>query len=108
MAVVPFWTLALLNRPKSGVRPTAEALFGGLFVAAALYIMFNEGPRNWQSLWTCAAYFLFGSALWSARSVAVPEIASTAPVVLLHKLSSASRVEHEHLTVSAADDLNPV
>jgi len=68
MAVVPFWILALLNRPKSGVRPTAEALFGGLFVAAALFIMFNEGPGNWQSLWTCAAYFLFGSALWSARS----------------------------------------
>jgi exo-beta-1,3-glucanase (GH17 family) len=80
MAAVPFWTLTLLNRPKSGERPLAEALFAGLLAASALYILFNEGLRNWQSLWTCAAYLLLGSALWRARSVAVPETASTAPV----------------------------
>ncbi len=43
MAVVPFWTLALLNRPKSGTRPIAETVFACLLGAAALYSTFNEG-----------------------------------------------------------------
>jgi exo-beta-1,3-glucanase (GH17 family) len=81
MAVVPFWTLALLTPAKSGPRPIAEAVFAGLLVIAALYTMFNEGPRNWQSLWTCAMYLLLGTALWRARSVAVADTASTRPVV---------------------------
>lgn len=80
MAVVPFWTLALFNRPKSGTRPLAEAVFAGLFVAAASYILFNEGFYNWQSLWTSAAYFLFGTTLWQARSVAVAGTVLTMPV----------------------------
>ena len=33
----------LLNRPKEGVRPIAEAVFAGLLAAAALYTGFNEG-----------------------------------------------------------------
>jgi glucan 1,3-beta-glucosidase len=80
MAVVPFWTLTLLNRPKSGMRPIAEAAFAGLFTFAALYTPFNEGFHNWQSLWTSAAYFLLGTTLWQARSVAVARMASTTPV----------------------------
>jgi glucan 1,3-beta-glucosidase len=81
MAVVPFWTLALFNRPKSGTRPLAEAVFAGLFAAAASYILFNEGLYNWQSLWTSAAYFLLGTTLWQARSVAVAGTESAMPVV---------------------------
>ncbi len=81
MAVVPFSTLTLLNRPKSGTRPIAEAVFAGLFAVAALYATFNEGFNNWQSLWTSAAYFLLGTTLWQARSVAVAGTASTMPVV---------------------------
>jgi hypothetical protein len=69
MAVVPFWTLTLLNRPKSGTRPIAEAVFAGLFAFAALYTIFNEGSHNWQALWTSAAYFLLGITLWQARYV---------------------------------------
>ena len=68
MAVVPFWTLTLLIRPNSGTRPVAEAVFAGLFAVAALYITINEGPHNWQALWTSAAYFLLGATLWQARS----------------------------------------
>ena len=56
MAVVPFSTLMLLNRPQAGVRPIAEAVFAGLLAASALYTGFNEGTDNWQSLWTCAIY----------------------------------------------------
>jgi glucan 1,3-beta-glucosidase len=82
MAVVPFWTLTLLNRPKSGTRPVAEAVFAGLFAVAALYITSNEGPHNWQALWTSAAYFLLGATLWQARCAAVEATTATMPVVL--------------------------
>src|SRR5487761_2471740 len=68
MAVVPFAALGLLNRPKEGTRPIAEAVFAALLAAAALYTGFNEGSDNWQSLWTCAAYFLLALTLWQARA----------------------------------------
>jgi glucan 1,3-beta-glucosidase len=72
MAVVPFATLMLLNRPQEGVRPIAETVFAGLFAGAALYTGFNEGGENWQSLWTCAMYFLLAVTLWRARGVQIP------------------------------------
>jgi exo-beta-1,3-glucanase (GH17 family) len=73
MAVVPFWTLMLLNRPQEGPRPIAEAVFAGLLAASALYTVFNEGRDNWQSLWTCAVYFLLAVTLWRARAVQIPK-----------------------------------
>jgi hypothetical protein len=81
MAVVPFWTLAFLNRSRSGTRPLAEAVFAALFVLAAVYIIPNEGADNWQAMWTGAIYFLLASALWQART-AVAEVASPATIVL--------------------------
>jgi glucan 1,3-beta-glucosidase len=68
MAAVPFTALTLLNRPKKGVRPMAESLFAGVLLVAAIYTGFNEGPANWQSLWTCAAYMLLAVTLWQARA----------------------------------------
>jgi exo-beta-1,3-glucanase (GH17 family) len=82
MAAVPLGPLTLLNRPKSQTRPMAEAVFAGLFIAAALYILFNEGLRNWQSLWTSAAYFLLGATLWHLRFVTVAGRALTQAVLL--------------------------
>ena len=73
MAVVPFAMLSLLNRSKEGVRPLAETTFAGLLVIAAIYAGFNEGPDNWQSLWTCAIYVLLGATLWRARAVQIPK-----------------------------------
>jgi exo-beta-1,3-glucanase (GH17 family) len=73
MAVLPFSTLTLLNRPQEGVRPIAEAVFAGLLAGSALYTVFNEGSQNWQSLWTCAVYFLLGLTLWQARAVQIPK-----------------------------------
>jgi glucan 1,3-beta-glucosidase len=73
MAVVPFATLMLLNRPQDGVRPIAEAVFAGVLTSSALYTIFNEGADNWQSLWTCAAYFLLAVTLWRARAVQIPK-----------------------------------
>jgi exo-beta-1,3-glucanase (GH17 family) len=69
MAVVPYALLMLLNRPQEGARPIAESVFAGLFVVAGLYTGLNEGPANWQSLWTCAMYFLLALTLWRARAV---------------------------------------
>jgi Glycosyl hydrolases family 17 len=82
MAVVPFWTLTLLNGPQSAKRPLAEAVFAGLFAATAIYIAFNEGPHNWQSLWTSAAYLLLATTLWQVRSVAVAATVSIKPLLL--------------------------
>jgi glucan 1,3-beta-glucosidase len=73
MAVVPFAALTLLNRPKEGMRPIAETVFAALLAGAAIYTGFNEGPDNWQSLWTCAAYLLLAVTLWQARAVRIPE-----------------------------------
>ncbi|WGS31517.1 glycosyl hydrolase family 17 protein [Bradyrhizobium sp. ISRA464] len=68
MAAVPFAATTLLNPPKKGIRPMAESLFAGFFFVAAIYIGFNEGPANWQSLWTCAAFMLLAVTLWRARA----------------------------------------
>ena len=68
VAAVPFAAVTLLNPPKRGIRPMAESLFAGLFFGAAIYIGFNEGPANWQSLWACAAYMVLAAALWQVRA----------------------------------------
>ena len=73
MAVVPFSMLSLLNRPNEGARPIAEATFAGLLVVTAIYVGFNEGPDNWQSLWSCAIYVLFAATLWRARAAQIPK-----------------------------------
>ncbi|CAN5525528.1 beta-1,6-glucan synthase [soil metagenome] len=73
MAVVPFVGLMVVNRPQQGVRPIAEGVFAGIFALSVLYVGFNEGPDNWQSLWTCAVYLLFGITLWRARAAQIQE-----------------------------------
>src|SRR5262245_42092316 len=72
MAVIPF-ALLTLNRPQTGVRPIAEAVFAGLLAISAAYTLINEGRDNWQSLWTCAIYLLFALTLWLARAAQSPE-----------------------------------
>jgi exo-beta-1,3-glucanase (GH17 family) len=66
MAAVPFAAMMLLDRPRKGIRPMAESIFAGMFLVAAIYTGLNEGPDNWQSLWTCAAYLLLAVTLWRA------------------------------------------
>src|ERR1700744_861010 len=73
MAVVPFALLTMLNRPAQGTRPIAEAVFAGVLASSILYIGPNEGPENWQSMWTCAVYLLLALTLWQARGVQSPE-----------------------------------
>ncbi|MCW5702808.1 MAG: beta-(1-6) glucans synthase [Bradyrhizobium sp.] len=84
MAVVPFFAVAMFNSARSGKRPLAESVFAGLFAITVPYIALNEGPHNWQSLWTCAAYLMLGITLWRPRAVAVVEAASDAvPVAVM-------------------------
>jgi exo-beta-1,3-glucanase (GH17 family) len=73
MAVAPFATLMLVNRPKEGVRPIAESAFAGVLVIAALYTGFSEGAQNWQAMWTCAIYGLFAVTLLRARAAQIPK-----------------------------------
>jgi exo-beta-1,3-glucanase (GH17 family) len=73
MAVVPFAALSLLNRPKEGFRPVAEATFAAMLLMSAVYTGFNEGADNWQSLWTCAIYVLLAATLWRARAAQIPK-----------------------------------
>jgi hypothetical protein len=90
---VPFWTLTLLNRPKSGRRPIAETVFAALFAVIALYAIFNEGADNWQALWTAAAYFLLGASFWRARFAAVARTASAAPAIVAEARASSRKEE---------------
>jgi exo-beta-1,3-glucanase (GH17 family) len=73
MAVMPFALLTLLNRPQEGARPIAETVFSGLLAVSVVYTAFNEGGENWQSLWTCAMYFVLAVTLWRARGVRIPK-----------------------------------
>jgi exo-beta-1,3-glucanase (GH17 family) len=72
MAVVPF-AILMLNRPQTGGRPIAEAVFAGVLAMSAVYVAVNEGRENWQSLWTCAIYLLFAFTLWRARAAQSPK-----------------------------------
>jgi exo-beta-1,3-glucanase (GH17 family) len=72
MAIVPFLLLTSLNRPAGGTRPIAESVFAGTLAVCAIYIGFNEGRANWQSLWTCGLYLLFALTLSRARVARSP------------------------------------
>jgi len=65
----------IADRASGGQRHAALAIatVAGLLVIAAIYTGFNEGPDNWQSLWTCAIYVLLGATLWRARAVQIPK-----------------------------------
>jgi hypothetical protein len=80
MAALPIALVALLNRRAEGVRPIAEAVFGGALVLSAAYIVVNEGPANWQSLWTCAVYAGLGVTMWRARGAKILESEVQSPV----------------------------
>ena len=73
MAVVPFLLLTAVNRSAAGKRPIAESIFAGALALSAVYIGFNEGPANWQSLWTCGLYLLLALTLSRARVAQSPE-----------------------------------
>ena len=73
MAAIPFASLMLVNRPQEGARPIAESLLAAILAGSAVYVGINEGPDNWQSVWTCVIYLLMALTLWRARGVQIPE-----------------------------------
>ncbi|HXO68039.1 MAG TPA: glycosyl hydrolase family 17 protein [Bradyrhizobium sp.] len=93
MAAVPLWMVTLFNRSKSSANPKAEASFATLLAVAALFILFNEGFANWQSLWLCAAYGLLSVTLWRVQPGTVRWAALTlsgvAQAVLPSRLQAA-------------------
>jgi exo-beta-1,3-glucanase (GH17 family) len=89
MAAVPLWMVTLFNRSTSNANPKAEISFATLLAGAALYIVFNEGFANWQSLWLCAAYGLLSVTLWRLQPGAVRWAVSTAQALLPSRLEVA-------------------
>lgn len=74
IAAVPALLLMLLNGPPlNGRRPIAETTFAVLLALSVVYIGFNEGSANWQSLWTCGAYTLLAFTLSLARVARTPK-----------------------------------
>jgi hypothetical protein len=67
MAAVPLWMVTLFNRSTSSAKANTEMAFATLLAGAALYILFNEGFDNWQSLWLCAGYGLLSATLWRVQ-----------------------------------------
>jgi glucan 1,3-beta-glucosidase len=65
----PFVILALLGA-GGGRRELAEIAMAAVLAAATLYIAWNEGPANWQSLCLCAVFAVL--ILTLLRSQAAP------------------------------------
>jgi exo-beta-1,3-glucanase (GH17 family) len=101
MAAVPFAAMTLLNNPKKGIRPLTESVFAGLFLVAAIYTGLNEGPANWQSLWTCAAYLLLAVTLWRARVRAHPAGGAKQRVPTCECLPRVNRVDFDPFAESS-------
>ena len=53
-AIVPFLVHDVMVARTKGTRPTAETAGAVVLAFSILYILFNEGFANWQSLWVCA------------------------------------------------------
>ncbi len=66
-ALVPFGVLAFASSRPIGGRGTAETAAAGTLALCAIYIGFNEGPLNWQSLWFCGDCAALALILWRAR-----------------------------------------
>jgi hypothetical protein len=53
--VAPFMILTLVG-VRGGRRELAEIVMAAVLAAATIYIAWNEGPANWQSLCLCAVF----------------------------------------------------
>jgi exo-beta-1,3-glucanase (GH17 family) len=92
MFVLPISIVTLLNPRRSDTSRTAEVVFACLFVSSAVFIFFNEGVRNWQSLWTSAAFTLLGIGLRPPRALLV--ISTIADAALFRPFGRQQREVH--------------
>jgi exo-beta-1,3-glucanase (GH17 family) len=63
----PFAVLALFGAGR-GRRELAEIVMAAVLAAATLFIAWNEGPANWQSLCLCAVFAFLIVALLRSRA----------------------------------------
>ena len=68
-AIVPFLVHGVMVARPKGIRPTAETAGAGALALSVLYILFNEGFANWQSLWLCAVLAVLAINLARVRDV---------------------------------------
>jgi exo-beta-1,3-glucanase (GH17 family) len=66
-AIVPVAVLALFSRWNAA--GPAETIAACVLLLSAIYIVFNEGFANWQSLWFCALLTVLALSLLLRRSV---------------------------------------
>jgi exo-beta-1,3-glucanase (GH17 family) len=66
-ASVPFYMHSAVVRRPVGRHGLAEWLAAGLLALSVLYIAFNEGFANWQSLWLCGALLALALSLARVR-----------------------------------------
>jgi hypothetical protein len=68
-AVVPFLVHRLAVGLPKGTRPAAETAGASVLALSVIYILFNEGFANWQSLWVCATLAALSFSLARVRDV---------------------------------------
>ncbi len=66
-ATVPFLVLSSMSPRRAGRRGRAESVAAALLAGSALYVAFDEGPANWQSLWLCAVFLALAFTLFRSR-----------------------------------------
>jgi len=68
-AVVPFLVHRLAVALPKGKRPAAETAGASVLALSVIYILFNEGFANWQSLWVCVMLAALSFSLARVRDV---------------------------------------
>ena len=68
-AVVPFLVHRLAVALPKGTRPVAETAGASVLALSVIYILFNEGFANWQSLWVCVMLAALSFSLARVRDV---------------------------------------
>jgi drug/metabolite transporter (DMT)-like permease len=66
-AAVPLVVATTLGTHRAGRRPPAQTVAAVTLVLAAVYILFNEGPANWQALWLCGGLVVLAVTLLRVR-----------------------------------------
>ena len=72
MAVLPFWALMLLNRPKEGSRPIAESFFAGLLGRPRSTSASTKATKLAVAV-DLRDVLLLAVTLWRARDVQTPK-----------------------------------
>ncbi len=66
-AAIPFLVVLSSGQRPAGSRAMAETAAGAVLAASAVYIAFNEGFANWQSVWFCTGLLALSFILARAR-----------------------------------------